>query len=202
MTQPWPTHLHSTFDLVHSRLALPGAGLTPIKTVVTQLIGLVKPGGWIQQTEMIYTKWPNNGPAMDGMYQVAVDWIGFAVGGQSLDFKGDLEAWYREAGLVDVEVEVYTVGIGRNAGSERMRGISSRSMHTTVSGLCMGAKAGKSAGEFSVRGEMSETNCCVDPESVKLSFEELDTLPDRVLKELNEVGGYWQFFTIWGRKKA
>ncbi|EHK98558.1 hypothetical protein M7I_5648 [Glarea lozoyensis 74030] len=94
MTKPWPAHMNATFDLVHSRLALPGAGITPIKTVVTQLIDLVKPGGWIQQTEMVY-----------------------------------------------------------------------------------------------------------NPNAVKLSFEELDTLPERVLKELNEVGGYWQFFTIWGRKE-
>jgi hypothetical protein len=30
---------------------------------------------------------------------------------------------------------------------------------------------------------------------------ELDELPNRVFKELSEVGGNWQLFTVWAQKK-
>ena len=40
----------------------------------------------------------------------------------------------------------------------------------------------------------------LDPSITSFSFEELDELPNRLLKELNETGGYWQLFTIWAQK--
>lgn len=52
MTEPWRITWQGAFDLVHSRMALPGIGLFPIEDVVKNLVALVKPGGWIQLVEM------------------------------------------------------------------------------------------------------------------------------------------------------
>jgi hypothetical protein len=143
MTAPWPSSLFSSFDLVHSRLALPGAGTHPAKLVVQNLIGLVKPGGWIQQTEMVFTEWPNLGPAMKEMVRVCVDVFTIAIGEQELDYLKGLEKWYAEAGLEDVQYETYTIGIGKRAGSEKIRKISVESFESTCRGLVETAK-----GEF------------------------------------------------------
>src|SRR5690242_3700548 len=56
MTEAWPVQWLGTFDLVHSRMALPGVGINPLDQVVTNLISLVKPGGWLQLVEM---EWHN-----------------------------------------------------------------------------------------------------------------------------------------------
>jgi len=37
---------------------------------------------------------------------------------------------------------------------------------------------------------------------ITLSLEQIGELPKRVYDELNEVGGFWQIFTIWAHKKA
>jgi hypothetical protein len=57
MTEPWPVQWHGTFDLVHSRMALPRVGLYPLDDVVRNLVDLVKPGGWIQLVEMEWQVW-------------------------------------------------------------------------------------------------------------------------------------------------
>jgi hypothetical protein len=143
MTQPWPASLHSTVDLVHSRPALPGSGPTSPRLVVENLVKLLKPGDWIQQTKILYTKWPGNGPAMKDLHQVAVEWFGLAVGGQSLDYVNDLQKWYTKFGLENVEFEIHDIGIGKKSKSERMRGISSQSFLITTTGLTMVRKERK-----------------------------------------------------------
>jgi hypothetical protein len=148
MIKEWPVEMHGKFDLVHSRLALPGAGTTPPRSVVEKLVKLMKPGGWIQHTEMLYTQWPNNGPAMNDMWKMATEFIGFAAGGQSLDYVNDLQKWYTELGLENVEFEIHNIGIGKKAKSERMQGISSQSFLITTTGLAMGAKGAKASGSF------------------------------------------------------
>jgi len=47
MTKEWPAELQGKFDLVHSRLALPGSGTTPPRDVVDKLAKLIKLGGYI-----------------------------------------------------------------------------------------------------------------------------------------------------------
>jgi len=181
MTKEWPAEMQGKFDLVHSRLALPGSGTTPPRDVVDKLVKLVKPGGYIQQTEMMFTLLPNNGPAMKDFIQTVIDVFTIAVGGQSLDYKNDLEKWYGEMGLTDIKSEVYTIGIGKKATTERMVGISSESFLATSTSL-------------------SETAKVMPP--ITLSLEQIGELPKRVHAEINEVGGFWQIFTIWAHKKA
>jgi hypothetical protein len=52
MNEPWPLKWQGTFDLVHSRMALPGVGLSSLDDAVMNLVKLVKPGGWFQLIEM------------------------------------------------------------------------------------------------------------------------------------------------------
>ncbi|KAF4626874.1 hypothetical protein G7Y89_g11279 [Cudoniella acicularis] len=181
MTADWPAELQGTFDLVHSRLALPGAGTNPPRDVVQRLVDLVKPGGFIQQIEMVFTQWPKLGPAMKDLHQASVDVFSIAVGGQDLHYMKALEKWYAEMGLEDIHSEVYTIPIGAKAETERMRQMSIESFTATSQSL-------------------SETAKVMPPISV--SPEKLATLPTRLRQELTEVGGTWQVFAIWAHKKA
>jgi len=88
----------------------------------------------------MYTQWPNNGPAMNDLFQTAVDVFTIAVGGQSLDYKSNLEKWYGEMGLTDIKSEVYTIGLGKKATSPRMASISSESLLATSKSLSETAK--------------------------------------------------------------
>ena len=192
---------------MHSRLALPGAGTHPAKLVVQNLIGLVKPGGWIQQTEMVFTEWPNLGPAMKEMVRVCVDVFTIAIGGQELDYLKGLEKWYAEAGLEDVQYETYTIGIGKRAGSEKIRKISVQSFESTCRGLVETAKGeffqclGLMVGLWKRDRAMADRDGRTVMPPISVSLERLETLPERVREELIEIGGTWQVFTIWGWKK-
>jgi hypothetical protein len=140
MTADWPAELKGTFDLVHSRLALPGAGTNPPRDVVQRLVDLVKPGGYIQQTEMVFTQWPGLGPAMQEFHQASVDVFSIAVAGQDLHYMKAIEKWYGEMGLEDIQSEVYTIPIGAMAPNPRIKEISIESFSATCQSLTDTAK--------------------------------------------------------------
>ena len=56
--------MRSSFDLVHQRLVLPfcGASNTPMQTCVNALVGLTRPGGWVQLVEADHTTKDADGP--------------------------------------------------------------------------------------------------------------------------------------------
>ncbi|KAF5879420.1 putative umta methyltransferase family protein [Botrytis fragariae] len=124
MTSDWPSDLTSTFNLVHSRFALPDAGTHSPRSVVSRLAALVKPGGYIQQSEMVFTPWPSNGPAMKQFQQAYINLFTIVIGGQELKHLYNIEKWYHEMGLEDVQYEISTIPIGAKAESERIRVIS------------------------------------------------------------------------------
>ena len=140
MTADWPAELKGTFDLVHSRLALPGAGAYRARDVVQRLVDLVKPGGYIQQTEMVFTQWPDLGPAMKEFYQACVDIFSIAISGQDLHYITAIEKWYAEMGLEDIQCEVYTIPVGAKAPNPRIKHISIESFSATCQGLTDTAK--------------------------------------------------------------
>lgn len=69
-TKPWPADWHNSFDIVHQRLGLAGCGPHPIQDVVTNLIGLVKPGGWIELVELDVGEPQNAGPVLREFIQL------------------------------------------------------------------------------------------------------------------------------------
>lgn len=107
MTADWPSSLNSTFD--------PGAATHTPRSVVERLVNLVAPGGYIQQSEMVFTPWPSNGPAMKEFQQVCTDIFTIAIGGQELEYLHNIEKWYSEMGSEDVQYEVYTIPIWAKA---------------------------------------------------------------------------------------
>ncbi|KAI9146792.1 Major facilitator superfamily [Paramyrothecium foliicola] len=68
MKEPWPTNWNGTFDLVHQRMALPGAVRDVVKQVIQNMIALLKPAavmetdadyaprlaGWFQQMGLVH----------------------------------------------------------------------------------------------------------------------------------------------------
>jgi hypothetical protein len=140
MTADWPAEMQGSYDLVHSRLALPGAGTFAPHGVVKRLVDLVKPGGYIQQVEMVFTQWPDSGPAMKEFHQASVDVFGIAVGGQDLHYMKAIAGWYEEWGLEDIHYEVYTIPIGAKAPNPRIQKISIESFSATCQSLTDTAK--------------------------------------------------------------
>jgi hypothetical protein len=89
MKDSWPVEWQGTFDLIHQRMAFPAAGPKIVKQVISNMIGLLKPGGWIQFVESDHSL--VEGPAMAAM---VVDYGG---GGSVMDLKkpGDMITWMK-----------------------------------------------------------------------------------------------------------
>jgi len=118
MKDPWPKDWNGTFDLVHQRMALPAAGRVIVKQVLSNMIGLLKPGGWIQLVESDHSV--VEGPAMDDMFRLICDV--FKVMETDPDYAPRLEGWFKELGLVNVGCKVFDVPMGaRNADEELKR---------------------------------------------------------------------------------
>lgn len=110
MTEPWPSHWNGTFDLVHQRFGLVGAGQTPISTVVEQFVGLCKSGGWVELVEL-NTKVPHldNGPAWSTVIKMMDEIFSIiGIGAFALNLKSLLEA----AGMMQVEERRIVCKIG------------------------------------------------------------------------------------------
>ena len=135
MTEPWPENWNGTFDLVHSRFALPGAGMKSIRDVVMNLVRLVKQGGYIQLVEVDIEDPPKNGPGMRLFGQVFRDVLKLISAGQGMDLRHDTRAWLNEAGIVDIEERLYSIPLGAKARSEDMKKISVESIISTAQGF-------------------------------------------------------------------
>ena len=145
MTAPWPTSLHGTFDLVHSRFSLAGAGTYPLSSVIEAEIGLLKPGAWIQLEEMDVPRTlqlASNGPAARDTYTMLAEM--FRILGAGDDFASKMKEWMTVSGLVDVQERQIVIDYGANAsvGAEevqRVREMGTEAMTRTVQGLVDGA---------------------------------------------------------------
>lgn len=160
-------------DLVHVRGSLAASSPSPID-VIKNLVSLVKPGGWVQLTEMNAFSPPSNGPAMNDFARMARDvWTAIKVG----DFANNLMALLEEAGLQNVQEKRYVVKIGRIAKPE-LRAPSALGVSGPVGPISSVAK------------------------SVETSFteEELSSLPERVKVELENEGGRIEEIVAWGQR--
>jgi len=110
INKPWPEEWKESFDLVHQRLVLNGAGHLQ-REAVDRLLALVKPGGWVQLMETTNHVPASNGPAMrsfDTLMTGVFSWMG-----SSLSLADDLPAWLQDAGFLDVEHRVVEMRLGR-----------------------------------------------------------------------------------------
>lgn len=173
MTAPWPASYKSSFDLVHSRTALPGVGTTPLSTAISNLIALVKPGGWIQFVEMEWLDWAV-GPEMKTLQKATRQLFDLVTNGQGVDLRPKILEVMQREGLRNVGCEVVGVPAGKNA-KEEARAWSEESMCATVKGVV------ETLGKFGVGGE------------------ELVGLEARVREEIRERGGEYKLFVLWGQ---
>ena len=145
MVDPWPASLQNSFDLVHSRYSLAGAGTYPLRKVVEAEVGLLKPGGWIQLEEMDLARTIQvnpNGPAAQDTY-VLLSEI-FRILGAGDGFASKIKGWLIETGLVDVQEHELIVDMGVNATAgrsevEKVRMMGTEAMARTVQGLVDGS---------------------------------------------------------------
>lgn len=177
MTEDWPKDWEKTFDLVHSRLAIPNVGMTSLSDAVRRLIGLVKPGGWIQLVEMEWDGW-DLGPEGAVFYNAVRDLISTASNGQGLDLRELFIELFKEAELENIGVKFFSTPFGARA-SERIRATSEKALFATVSAV-------------------SETTKMMPPISV--SREKLDAMPERILEEAKKDGFEYRFFVVWAQR--
>ncbi|TGO19557.1 hypothetical protein BTUL_0003g00090 [Botrytis tulipae] len=116
--------------------------------MISRLVALVKQGGYIRQSERVFTPWPLNGPSMKEFQQACIDEVTMVIGGQELEYLYTIEKWYREMGLEDVHYEIYTIPVGAKAESQRIRDII-ESFGLTCQRL-VDTTQGKSFGGFGV----------------------------------------------------
>ncbi len=177
MTEPWPVDSNGTFDLVHSRAALPGVGTTPIANAVNGLIGLVKPGGWIQLVEMEWDDW-NVGPKGAIFHDAIKEMISMVSNGQGVDMREKLILLLKDAGLENIDYHIFTTPFGARA-SDKIRSKSEASLFATATGVSMTTK---------------------NLPPISISREQLDTMPQELLEEMKEMGFEFKMFALWAQK--
>lgn len=109
INKPWPEEWKDSFDFVHQRLALVGAGPAP-KQAVVNIAALVKPGGWIQLVEAATELKKQNGPAMS-QYIAVMAAVSASIG-SDLTFGIELSEWLKELGFVDVRDRPFNTPLG------------------------------------------------------------------------------------------
>jgi hypothetical protein len=109
INKPWPEEWKNSFDVVHQRLALVGAGPNG-QGALKSLSELVKPGGWIQLIEFEFAASDSDGPAVHDFFQVMKDIFRFV--GASLKLSHLIADWLKEEGFVDVQERLVITQMG------------------------------------------------------------------------------------------
>ncbi|KAI0392800.1 S-adenosyl-L-methionine-dependent methyltransferase [Xylariaceae sp. FL0594] len=175
---PWPENWKHSFDLVHQRLVLTGAG-PDVSRIVHLLLGNVASGGWIQLTEAAQVIGKYDGPAMRNFLALMGELMRAMGTGDA--FANELEQWVRDAGFVNVQSRDFPYDLGAKIDDLELREKSVRSTCTAVAGLVQWALQ--------------------LPDGLKsLTRNELETLPSRFRQELDERGGSYPMRTVWGQR--
>lgn len=180
MTEPWPKEWEGTFDLVHSRMALPGVGTNPLEDTVKGLISLVKPGGWIQLVEM---EWCNEmmtsgGPWAQKFAYATKDLFYMVSSGQGVGLREKLTPMLEASGLVNIDYKITVTPFGALA-SDKIRATSEASLFATAMAVSMTTKM-------------------LPP--ISISREDLDAMPPKLIKEIKQVGWEAYHFALWAQK--
>lgn len=203
----WPAELHSTFDLVHQRLTLPGAApACPLPQAIRQLFRLVKPGGWIQLVEA-EQEGPGSGPVFH-------EFLGLVRGlfdatGAGWHYARHMRGWLEAEGAVDVGECVVDLRFGAMNPDPKMADMSATSTAKAMEGLVGHAKRELQHippplwAPAWAAGWRPMANLILVAIDLKtdLSVEQMDTLGDRLLEELVTKGARYRIRCVWGRKK-
>lgn len=179
----WPGHLHSTFDLVHQRLAIAASGKVPIVETIQRFAALLKPGsGWLQLVELDTS--PDS--SLAAKYRAAEDFkhllhtVSTTTGVRAY-FANGLAQDLRDAGLLEVQEKRIQVPWGRAIqGNEELFQQS-----LAFPGLPF----------------FAETFCAI-ARKMDLADERYHQLPERLEKQLLETGVVLNAVVVWGRRAA
>jgi hypothetical protein len=108
ITKPWPSDWNSSFDFVHQRFALPAAGRDGIPDALKGLIGLLKPGAWIQLIDADHSVF--TGPAMGDLWKVMKEI--FKIMNLQDDVAPNVRRYFEAAGLEEVHEKIMDVQLG------------------------------------------------------------------------------------------
>lgn len=181
ITLPWPPSWNSTFDFVHQRLTLPGAG-TQQKQAVQGLAALVRPGGWIQLIEAENIVNEADGPCMCDF--IAFKRAVFTAMGSNLTLTRDIPGWLREVGFQAVESELFWMKLGNANADQTLGSTGVYSTTRLVEALVPFARG--AFGDESVVFGASGSN--------------LDAFAGDLRKELIERGGHLPLRVLWAQK--
>ncbi|KAF2789633.1 hypothetical protein K505DRAFT_91362 [Melanomma pulvis-pyrius CBS 109.77] len=178
ITQDWPDDWQASFDYVHQRLTLAGAGQHPVKQCVSRLAGLVKPGGWVELVEADFTGDSSNGPAMqqfEAMMRNMLDKVGAGYA-----YATPLKSYLEDAGLVNVQEKSFDITYGAACPNAHVAKKGSAHLVTAATGLRDFTK--------SQVGNMD------------MSDQELESFPDEVRKEVESRGAHFKMLAVWAQK--
>ncbi|KAF7957543.1 hypothetical protein EAE96_003120 [Botrytis aclada] len=113
MTQSFPKQYHGTFDVVHIRLVVLALKVEQISGVVKNLVELLKPGGYLQWTDMSYRHGLNithSADASEPLWKAGVDKMFkyWSDQGFSFDPPADVEKTLQTLPVQDVHVTDHT----------------------------------------------------------------------------------------------
>lgn len=140
VNDPWPESWKGSFDLVHQRFGLAGAG-SRSQAVVNSLLELVKSGGWAQFVEAEYITADDDGPAVHQVMALLHEI--FARMGVPTDYIRRASGWLKEAGFVNVDDELAPTCLGAKVPDPALREQSVGSSCVAAEGLVTHAKGEK-----------------------------------------------------------
>lgn len=146
----------------------------PLQPIVSNLAALLKPGGWLQSTEMDLSA--AQGDAMIKVTGLVKRVLTMVKG--PMNITSLVPELMKDAGLTEVDYKDTTVLVGSKNPDPEMKEESIKSMVMTVEGLV-------AAAAHMPPGAMGEN---------------IGDLPKWVESELKENGGSWKIRTVWGKK--
>ena len=205
----WPKDMHGKFDLANMAYMLPPTSIqdiNPLKTIVRQ-VALLKPGGWLQVTEMV----PRAVQEGEDTSAMGIVWGVRAAGTDAAatilerptagEICRDLESWIKDAGLETIESRDVTAPIGMRSGVEL-----DKKEEELAKAIAKGWKVIVANDAKGVPKMMDLTAQALKKRRdlvvvhPPLPMDELPTAGDRVEQLLLSEGGEQLFRTVWGRK--
>ncbi|KAI1384529.1 S-adenosyl-L-methionine-dependent methyltransferase [Hypoxylon trugodes] len=139
ITQDWPEDWTSTFDYVHQRSTLIGAGkVSTVEECIERLVKLVKPGGWIEFFESDLNQVRPNGPVMDQLMDVTktlFDMLGVGYG-----YTARIRPALEKAGLIDIQEVTIDAVYGAGCDDPEIVGKGMTSMTSAGNAIYKAAK--------------------------------------------------------------
>ncbi|KAI9736783.1 MAG: hypothetical protein M1834_000987 [Cirrosporium novae-zelandiae] len=142
------------------------------------LIGLVKPGSWIQLMEGDFSgQLAKNTPALEAWYALLRELQMHS--GVGHEFWRELRGWFEEVGLVSVKNKVFDIPLGARNPKVEMGIKGTRTVMGTTESILEGLKR---------------------QAHLPVSHEKVAALITQLEQEVPKRGGLYRVYTIWGRR--